>query len=140
MKQISALLAQAFEPLYETAPVTPGEVDILITLRYAERPVIARRLAEHHGLSRAGISKTLAKLEKRGYIARTPNPADRRAALVTITPEGASAIDSFFPSQLAIETVLLRALGSDRPRVLDALTLLSDSLHHGLAELPDNPA
>ncbi|MDX6744173.1 MarR family winged helix-turn-helix transcriptional regulator [Actinocorallia sp. A-T 12471] len=132
LKQINALLAQAFEPLYETAPVTPSEVDILITLRYAERPAIACRLAEHHGLSRAGMSKTLAKLEKRGYITRTPNPADRRAALVTITPTGATTIDSFFPGQLAVEAALLSPLGNDRDGVVAALTLLSQTLQTAL--------
>src|SRR3954468_16144478 len=84
LKHATGLLARAVEPLYAGAPLTAPEVDMLIPLRHATDPVIARRLAERLGLSRAGVSKTLAKLERRGFITRTPNPADRRAALVTI--------------------------------------------------------
>jgi DNA-binding MarR family transcriptional regulator len=59
--------------------------------------VIARRLAETLGCSRAAVSKTLAKLEKRGFVERRPSPADRRAALVTVTPAGCDAIGTMFP-------------------------------------------
>ncbi|BBC30172.1 hypothetical protein SGFS_014660 [Streptomyces graminofaciens] len=124
LKRATALLSRAVEPLYEGAPLTAPEVDMLIPLRHATDPFIARRLAERLGLSRAGVSKTLAKLERRGFIARTPNPADRRAALITITPAGARAIDELFPRQLATEVELLAGLGEDRQRVLDALGLL----------------
>jgi DNA-binding MarR family transcriptional regulator len=96
--------------------------------------VIARQIAERLGLARAAVSKTLAKLERRGFIARAPIPSDRRAALVTITPEGAEAIDALFPRQLRIEAALLARLGEDRPRVVEALALLADSLRAGLPE------
>lgn len=140
LKQVNAVLNRAFEPLYETAPISAAEVDVLVTLRYAEGPVIARRIAEHHGLSRAGMSKTLAKLERRAYIRRAPNPSDRRAVLITITPEGAAAIDAFFPGQLAIENVLLSRLGEDRARVTEALDLLLASLQAGLPHVAAIPA
>jgi DNA-binding MarR family transcriptional regulator len=83
--------------------------------------------------SRAAISKTLAKLEKRGFIARQPNPADRRAALVTITGAGAEAVDAMFPRQLAVEADLLAGLGPDRDRVIDALNLLATALERRAA-------
>jgi DNA-binding MarR family transcriptional regulator len=121
LKQATGLLARAVEPLYEGAPLTAPEVDMLIPLRHAEDPVIARRLAERLGLSRAGVSKTLAKLERRGFITRTPNPADRRAALVTITEAGAAAVDQLFPRQLATEVELFADLGEDREWVVRAL-------------------
>ncbi|MFI6451778.1 MarR family winged helix-turn-helix transcriptional regulator [Streptosporangium amethystogenes] len=133
LKRINGLLIQAIEPIYEGAPLAAHEADLLIPLRYARTPVIARHIAEHHGLSRAAVSKTLAKLECRGYISRTPSPNDRRVALITITPEGEKVIDAFFPRQLRVEAVLLAQLDEDRPRVLDALTLLANSLKAGLS-------
>jgi len=133
LKRINALLGRAVEPLYEDAPLTAPEVDLLVLLRHAPAPMIARHIAEHHGLSRAAVSKTLAKLERRGYISRTPSPNDRRAALITITPEGARVIDAFFPRQLGVEADLLARLGDDRPRVLEALKLLANALQEGLA-------
>lgn len=121
LKQASGLLGRAVEPLYAGAPLTAPEVDMLIPLRHATDPVIASSLAGRLSLSRAGVSKTLAKLERRGFIARTPNPADRRAALVTVTPAGARAVDELFPRQLAAEVDLLAGLGEDREWVLKAL-------------------
>lgn len=128
LKHATALLARAVEPLYAGAPLTASEVDMLIPLRHTTDPVIARSLAERLGLSRAGVSKTLAKLERRGFISRVPSPADRRAALVTITPEGAEAIDALFPRQLAAEVELLANLGEDREWVLKALGRLVEAM------------
>ncbi|WP_079178876.1 MarR family winged helix-turn-helix transcriptional regulator [Streptomyces humi] len=126
LKHATGLLSRAVEPLYAGAVLTSPEVDMLIPLRHATEPFIARSLAERLGLSRAGVSKTLGKLEKRGFITRTPNPADRRAALVTITEAGARAVDDLFPRQLAVEVGLLAGLGEDRARVTEALQRLVD--------------
>ncbi|MCI3270723.1 MULTISPECIES: MarR family winged helix-turn-helix transcriptional regulator [Streptomyces] len=128
LKHANGLLGRSVEPLYAGAPLTAPEVDMLIPLRHADDPVIARSLAERLGMSRAGVSKTLAKLEKRGFIARTPNPADRRAALVTITEPGAKAVDELFPRQLAAEADLLAGLGEDREWVLKALGRLVEAM------------
>ena len=97
---------------------------MLIPLRHATSPVIASSLAQRLSLSRAGVSKTLGKLERRGFITRVPNPADRRAALVTVTEAGAKAVDDLFPRQLAAEAALLANLGEDREWVLKALARL----------------
>ncbi|MFF3934998.1 MarR family winged helix-turn-helix transcriptional regulator [Streptomyces phaeofaciens] len=128
LKHATGLLAKTVEPLYEGAPLTVPETDMLIPLRYATGPVIARGLADRLGLSRAGVSKALAKLERRGFVSRSPNPADRRAALVTITPAGAEAIDALFPRQLAAEVELLAGLGEDRDWVLRALGRLVEAM------------
>lgn len=133
LKRINALLGLALEPLYQGGRLTVPEVDLLITLRHARTPVIARHLADHHGLSRAAVSKTLAKLESRGHIVREPSPNDGRAALVTITPEGAAAIDDFFPHQLRIEAELLARLGGERAHVLRSLGLLARTLEEGVS-------
>lgn len=124
IRRVQRLLNTALETLYEGAPVTPAEVDVLVRLRHAEQPVIARRIAEAMTLSPAAVSKTLAKLEKRGLIERQPNPADRRAVLVTITTAGAEVVDTLLPRQMAVEAELLAGLGADRARVVDALNLL----------------
>ena len=128
LKAITGEIARAVEPLYEGAPLTAPEVDLLVPLRYMDAPVIARRLAENRRMSRAGISKALAKLEKRGFIARTPGTADRRTSLISVTEDGKAAVDALFPRQVEVESRLLAALGEDRQRVVDALTLLASAL------------
>lgn len=134
LKHATALAGRAVEPLYAGAPLTAPEVDALIPLRHATEPVIARRLSERLGLSRAGVSKTLAKLERRGFVSRSPNPADRRAALITITPAGEEAVDALFPRQLAAEVELLAGLGEDREWVLKALGRLVEAMESRVGE------
>lgn len=128
IKRVVALLGEALDPLYADAPLTGAELDVCVRLRHDPSPTIARRLADRMRQSRAAISKTLTRLESRGLITREPSPADRRAALVRLTPEGAAAVDAIFPRQLAREAELLEALGEDRERVIEALTLLADVL------------
>ncbi|KAB2388441.1 MarR family winged helix-turn-helix transcriptional regulator [Actinomadura montaniterrae] len=139
VKRIGAQLETAIEPLYDDAPLTAPELDLLIPLRHMEQPVIARRIAEHRHMSRAGVSKALAKLERRGFIERVPSPADRRASLVSITEAGGAAVDALFPRQVGIESRLVAGLGADRERVVEALTLLADAFERAAAELPSSP-
>ncbi|GAA3564028.1 MarR family transcriptional regulator [Amycolatopsis ultiminotia] len=126
LKRAIGQLDRALEPVYEGAELTAPELDLLIPMRDLGRPVIARRLAEHRHMSRAGISKALAKLEKRGFVERAPSPADRRASLVWVTDAGKAALDALFPKQVAVESTLLAGLGEDRERVLEALSILDE--------------
>ena len=66
--------------VYAGAMLTVAEVGLLVPLRYADEPVTAIRLAELLGMPRAGVSKTLTKLEHRGMLSRTTDPADLRSA------------------------------------------------------------
>lgn len=48
-------------------------------------------LAERIGVDRTNIGLILDGLEQRGFVERTVNPADRRARVMRVTPEGAAA-------------------------------------------------
>ncbi|MFI1963872.1 MarR family winged helix-turn-helix transcriptional regulator [Streptomyces pathocidini] len=48
----------------------------------------ATELAGYFGVGKATMSRQLRALESLGLIARRPDPADGRASLVTLTPEG----------------------------------------------------
>lgn len=128
INRIGAVLDQAVERLYDSAALTPAEVKLLVPLRYLEAPVTAAHLAAQLGMSRAGMSKTLAKLEKRGFIARSAKPADRRATLISTTPEADEAIDDVFPRELEAHARLLSGLGQERDAVLAGLHRLADTM------------
>ncbi|MFJ9367821.1 MarR family winged helix-turn-helix transcriptional regulator [Nocardia sp. NPDC101769] len=121
IKRISELLDHAVEPVYAAAGLSAADVELLVPLRYAGEGITAIRLAEHLGMSRAGVSKTLGRLEHRGLITRSPNPDDRRSALVCLTSTGIEAIDDVFPRELESHAMLLSALGPDRAGILQAL-------------------
>ncbi|MFE2954708.1 MarR family winged helix-turn-helix transcriptional regulator [Nocardia tengchongensis] len=121
IKRISELLDRAVEPVYAAAGLSTADVELLVPLRYSVAGITAIRLAEHLGMSRAGVSKTLGRLEQRGLITRSPNPDDRRSALVCLTSIGIAAIDEVFPRELEFHAMLLSELGPDRARILQAL-------------------
>lgn len=128
IRRVHLLHERALRPLHEAAPVTAPELDLLIPLRHASGPVIARRLAAHLGISRVAVSKSLARLEGRGFIRRTPSAADRRSVEVVITEAGEQVIDALFPRLLEREVELLAGLGEDREQVVAALTRLAEVL------------
>ncbi|OZM76005.1 MarR family winged helix-turn-helix transcriptional regulator [Pseudonocardia sp. MH-G8] len=136
VNRITAVLDRAVKPLYQGAALTTAEVQLLVPLRHAEPPLTAARLAAHLGMSRAGVSKTLAKLEARGLVAHTANPADRRTALIGLTPGGEDVIDDLFPRELAAHAHLLAGLGSERAAALSTLTRLAEAMEARLGGVP----
>lgn len=51
-------------------------------------PLGASELAATEGLNPTMLSRVIGKLEADGLLARSPDPADRRAVLVQVTPAG----------------------------------------------------
>ncbi len=46
------------------------------------------QIAQRLGMSTGGVTPALDRLERPGYIERSPNPADRRSSVVSITARG----------------------------------------------------
>jgi len=129
LRRLQELHIQAIEPLYSGASLSQSELSVLILLRYPDRPIIARELARQRGCSRAAMGKILTKLEARDLITRHPNPADRRAAIVEISPSGIEQVDALFPRQLALESALLETFDEQwRADLIARLNALSATL------------
>jgi DNA-binding MarR family transcriptional regulator len=52
------------------------------------QPVSAGELAETEGVTPPSVTRSLNRLIELGYVSRIPDPADRRAALIQLTPAG----------------------------------------------------
>ncbi|MBB2946359.1 DNA-binding MarR family transcriptional regulator [Actinoplanes lutulentus] len=125
LRRLQALYDLEMDSLHGGAPLSSAELDVLVIMRHAGEPMIARGLAVLRGCSRAAMSGILGKLEKRGLITRDPNPADRRASLVRLSDTGSKLVDEVFPRRLAVENRLLSSLTpDDRAAVTAALDLL----------------
>ncbi len=46
------------------------------------------QIAERLGMSTGGVTPALDRLERSGFVERSPNPADRRSSVVAMTPSG----------------------------------------------------
>ncbi|MGV9271666.1 MarR family winged helix-turn-helix transcriptional regulator [Kitasatospora sp. NPDC003701] len=83
--------------LYEL--LTSGLDDALDAVTYPVLSALARTgpcsaagLAEEIGLDRSGVTRRASRLEAAGLLRREPDPADRRATLLTLTEAGQRVI------------------------------------------------
>jgi DNA-binding MarR family transcriptional regulator len=71
-------------------------------------------LAERLDVTQQAVSKAVADLERRGYVARSPDPDDARARRVALTERGEAAIAGGRRHRAAIEAGLAERLGARR--------------------------
>ncbi|WP_033287803.1 MarR family winged helix-turn-helix transcriptional regulator [Amycolatopsis jejuensis] len=88
------------------------EVEVLSELKRAGAPyrVSAGQLVASMRLTSGGITKRVAGLERKGWVRRDIDPADRRQILVSLTDEGLRRAEEVFGTKTETETRLLSAL------------------------------
>lgn len=101
--------------------LTTGEGRVLFNVRRTG-PIRQAALAERLGIEAMTLSGTLDRLEAKGYVERQPDPADRRAKLVTLTEEGTSVVAQIEPIAAGIRGDAARGIDPDEwQRLLAAL-------------------
>ncbi len=74
-------------------------------------PLPVSDLAERLGVTQQAASKTVADLERRGYVRREADPTDARVRAVTLTPAGRDAVEAGRSVRRALEAHLTSVLG-----------------------------
>jgi DNA-binding MarR family transcriptional regulator len=77
-------------------------------------PMTIGALADRLEVTQQAVSKSVADLERRGYVARRPDPDDARARRVALTERGEGAIAGARRHRAAIAAELGERLGSRR--------------------------
>ncbi len=77
-------------------------------------PVTISTLADRLNVSQQAASKSVADLEKRGYLSRVPDPTDARARQVVLSARGEAVISAARRHRAALDSELRQALGDDR--------------------------
>jgi DNA-binding MarR family transcriptional regulator len=72
------------------------------------------KLAARLGVSQQAASKSVADLERRGYVLRDADPADGRARHAVLTERGEAAIAAGRRHRAAIQAELAARLGAER--------------------------
>lgn len=131
-------VARAIERDLDAAGAIPlGWYDVLLELNAApERRLRMQDLAARAVLSRTRVSRIVTELAEAGYVERREDPADRRAWLATLTPEGRAALKATAPRYLAgIEQHFNRHLSAaERRAIVIALDKVVDA-HHAEMDL-----
>jgi DNA-binding MarR family transcriptional regulator len=122
---LSRALIDAELPVLREHGLSMWAYSVLLALD--ERPLRTQAaLAESIGADKTRIIGVLDDLQRRGLIERTPDPADRRARVLSLTAEGRRVRDS---AQAGIrrgeERLLARLSAEDRRGFLRALQALA---------------
>ena len=90
-------------------------------------------LAERVGVTRQAVGHLVHDLEQHGYVARTVDPADRRAVIVRLTDTGWRLLQDVVEVKLELEREYTAILGEQQmERLRSELTKLLDQLESGM--------
>jgi DNA-binding MarR family transcriptional regulator len=81
----------------------------------------ANHVVERTAMDKVRVSRAVTHLLELGYLTRRTDPADRRRAILELTPPGMSVYRQIVPRALAVETELLNTLTAEERALLDAL-------------------
>lgn len=108
--------------------LSPAGRQALAVLEGADRPLSPTTLAERLLVTTASTTSLLDTLERRGLVARSPDPDDRRKILVTLTENGRQVVDQFLPQIVALQTALMAGLTeTQRRQLIESLTTIRDA-------------
>lgn len=86
---------------------------LVVLLALAPKPSTPSDLAAHAGITRASMTQVLDALDRRGWIARRRDPANRRTMRVTLTARGRRAVTEAATLYLKIADDLVRPLTAE---------------------------
>lgn len=136
ISRLAHLLQARLEPVFSAHGLNGGEFDVLAALRRSGRPyrLTPTELSRALMVTSGGMTKRLTALERRGLIAREPDPHDGRSTAVSLTREGKRLVEAILPDHMANEDNLLGGL-DDRERA--ELARLLEELAVSLGDVAD---
>lgn len=72
-----------------------------------------KELARIAAVEQPTMAATLARMERDGLIRRTPDPADRRSALISLTPQGRRRATAALEAAKAVNAIAMAPLSPD---------------------------
>ena len=121
--RLASLIEQRQAVAFAAHGLAGGSFGILAALRRAGAPyqLTPSALTRHLMVTTGGMTAMLDRLESRGLVARTPNPADRRGVLVGLTDDGRAVVDAAMVDHARVEHELVAGLDARQREQLAAL-------------------
>src|SRR5690242_9197487 len=113
----SVLLSQAVADRVGLNPTDLEALDLL----FREGSMTAGRLAERTGLTTGAVTGLVDRLERRGYVRRVADPADRRRVIVAVDSEPALAdlAPAYDGLRQAMDELMARYSDAELAAILD---------------------
>jgi DNA-binding MarR family transcriptional regulator len=131
--------------LLQDSGLSEADYEILAVL--SEHPagqLPAQQLSALVQWEKSRLSHQIRRMQERGLVAREPNPADGRSAMICLLPAGRRAIEDAAPQH--VHNVRRHFVDLFTPSELDTLAALNERVLHHLAEeslpeesTPDKP-
>src|ERR1700761_5524463 len=87
VQRAARALARRFDEVLRPFNLTNGQFSLLMSLNRPKPPAMAA-VASLLAMDRTTLTAALKPLERRGLVAVTADPEDRRSRLLSLTPEG----------------------------------------------------
>ena len=115
LEEVAASVRGATDRILHDSGLTHGEFDVLAALCREDdgRGMTQTELASVTMVTPAGAAIRLSRLEKEGWIGKTPGHRDRRTTLVALTDEGRTKLGEVAPRFFATESAIFSGLDTD---------------------------
>ena len=124
----SRAIRDAYDARYAELDLNLTQASLLVFL-HESGPLRQTQLARRLGQGRAATGATVDLLERRGLVERQPDPSDRRAWLVTLTPAGKDRVEPITEIDRALREKLRRDIPrSERQQLAKLLLRLQANL------------
>lgn len=121
--RLEGLFQQRYGEVLAEVGVGRSDYGILVALRRAGSPfrLTPTELTKARMITSGGLTPALDRLERRGWITRAANPADRRSMFVQLTDEGTKLVDVAMEVHTVAEHQLVSGLSPAKQRQLVSL-------------------
>jgi DNA-binding MarR family transcriptional regulator len=118
--RVHRLVTRAFEEALRPLGLSLPQLELLSALTLAGASIKPAELAELTAVERSTMSRNLAVLQERGWVAATESSPTGRSMAVAITPAGSRQLARADSAWSSAQHAILAALGADAPARLDA--------------------
>ena len=96
----SRLFARNLNRQIKPLGVSAGQLPVLLALSEVGG-LSQKQIVQRSAIEQSTMAATIARMEKGGLIARSPDPADRRASRFDLTAQGRGVLDSLYAALTA---------------------------------------
>ncbi len=135
LNRATAVASKQFSQIYrEEFGLTVPEWRVLATLGQLDS-ASAKQIGQHSAMHKTKVSRAVASLQKRRWVAREVDELDRRIEHLSLTQPGRAAFRRLAPKMLAFEEqILARLEPADRVDLVKGLAALERALGIPAAE------